>query len=241
MVNVIQHPFFSFDDLLVPLLEPLSSQTSIMLLSFKRCFPNLEQILVTYSQSSLMVSDIYSKEFYRYGYFSNDPKDFESGFHMWDYLNLGISRNLSHFLRDHHGFAHGLTIIQQHGPYCDFFIFGTNPDNSCINNFYLNKKEAFQEFIKNFYLKTGTILDDLYQHRLALPVDVYKHRKSNSSFSTRQLECGDLVLKGLTSKEIAKKLGLSPRTVEEYIKVLRKKSGAKNKTQLTYYISQSLK
>jgi DNA-binding CsgD family transcriptional regulator len=240
MVNVIQYPYFSFDDLINPLLQPLYRETPINLLAFKRCFPNLEQILVTYSSSAEMVSDIYSKEFYRYGYFTNDPQHFESGFHMWDYLNLGISSNLSHFLRDYHGFAHGITIIQQHGKYCDFFIFGTSPDNCCINNFYLNKKDMFTSFIQAFYEQMATILEELAHHKLCLPMDVIKHIRPTTNLSTRQLECGDLLLKGKTSKEIAKILHISHRTVEYYIDILKQKSGAKNRAQLTYFISKSL-
>lgn len=241
MVNITQYPYFSYDDLINPLLEPLKNQTPITLLAFKRCFPDLQQVIITYSPSNLRVSEIYSKEMYRYGYFSNDPKDFKSGFHMWDYLNLGISSNLSHFLRDEHSFAHGLTIIQQHGKYCDFFIFGSQPENSSINNFYLDKKEMLTKFIADFYENMDVIIEGLSRHKLSLPMDVIKHIRPTTRFSSRQLECGELLLKGMSSKQIARVLSISPRTVDEYIGILRKKSKAKNRAQLTYFLNQALK
>jgi DNA-binding CsgD family transcriptional regulator len=241
MVSLTQYPYFSYDDLLNPLLEPLNSQTPINLLAFKRCFPDLQQVIITYSPSDVRVSEIYSKEMYRYGYFSNDPKDFQSGFHMWDYLNLGVSSNLSHFLRDEHGFAHGLTIIQQHGKYCDFFIFGSTPENSSINNFYLDKKEMLTKFIEDFYKKMGSIINSLSRYKLSLPMDVIRNIRPMARFSTRQLECGELLLQGMSSKQIARALSISPRTVDEYIGILRKKSKAKNRSQLIYFLNQNLK
>ena len=50
--------------------------------------------------------------------------------------------------------------------------------------------------------------------------------------STRQAEILDLVDLGMTSKEIARKLGISPRTVDQHIAFLRAKFGVKSRKQL---------
>lgn len=50
--------------------------------------------------------------------------------------------------------------------------------------------------------------------------------------TTREQECLDYTVKGFTAKEIAKKLFISPRTVEEYINQVKAKLGVSTKQQL---------
>jgi DNA-binding CsgD family transcriptional regulator len=50
--------------------------------------------------------------------------------------------------------------------------------------------------------------------------------------SQRELQCLKLTLKGFTSKKIAQQLGISFRTVEEYLLNVRIKSGAGSKAEL---------
>lgn len=63
--------------------------------------------------------DYYSLEFYRYGLFNRSPHTYDSGFHMWDHLACDPHKIYEHVRREH-SLAHGLTIVQQHGDYCDF-------------------------------------------------------------------------------------------------------------------------
>lgn len=50
--------------------------------------------------------------------------------------------------------------------------------------------------------------------------------------STREAECLFFILRGKTAKQIGRYLGISPRTVEEYIQTLKKKFNAQNKYEL---------
>jgi DNA-binding CsgD family transcriptional regulator len=236
MVSVSQYPYFNYDENLLPLLEPLYNQSPLIFLGFKRCFPNLQLALVSLSSSKNMVCDIYSTEMYRYGYFPNNSENLQSGFFMWDHLKLGSSSNMISFMRDQHQFTHPLSIVQQHGEFCDLFIFGSKPGNSCINNFYLDKKELFIQFIASFYQTMTTTLLELSDHKITLPQDIITSVNPSLIFSPRQLECAELMTKGLTTKEIARKMNISPRTVNEYIDILRKKANAKNRAQLAYFL-----
>lgn len=53
-----------------------------------------------------------------------------------------------------------------------------------------------------------------------------------TSLTRRERQVVGLLSKGMTSKEIARNLSLSPRTIEDYRTTLRKKFGAKNTTEL---------
>jgi len=54
----------------------------------------------------------------------------------------------------------------------------------------------------------------------------------STTLTRRERQVVGLLSQGMTSKEIARKLSLSPRTVEDYRATLRKKFGAKNTTEL---------
>jgi len=51
-------------------------------------------------------------------------------------------------------------------------------------------------------------------------------------FSKREIECLQKVAEGLTSKSIAKELGISYRTVDQYIDAARKKVGCRNRCEM---------
>lgn len=55
---------------------------------------------------------------------------------------------------------------------------------------------------------------------------------NNIYLSTRELECLRLTVKGYTAKRIARELGISHRTVEEYLHNIRIKTGTSSKSEL---------
>ena len=68
------------------------------------------------------------------------------------------------------------------------------------------------------------------------------HEKSNDSthskpsniihFTPRELDCIPLLIQGFTARDIAHYLGISHRTVEDYISLLKQKLNARNKSEL---------
>lgn len=52
-----------------------------------------------------------------------------------------------------------------------------------------------------------------------------------NKLTKRELEVLDLIYFGLKNHEIARKLSISPRTVENHIEKIFKKLGAKNRTE----------
>lgn len=51
-------------------------------------------------------------------------------------------------------------------------------------------------------------------------------------FNDRELQVLRYVLQGLSNKEVARRLGRSPRTVDRYVEIVRFKLGAKNRTHM---------
>ena len=55
------------------------------------------------------------------------------------------------------------------------------------------------------------------------------------------MSCANLLLTGMTQKEIALRLKLSPRTVESYINTLRHKFNCRNRTELIFKLTDIIK
>ncbi|MBQ2019247.1 MAG: helix-turn-helix transcriptional regulator [Rikenellaceae bacterium] len=62
---------------------------------------------------------------------------------------------------------------------------------------------------------------------------------ANASFSTREREIADLLARGLTEKEIASKLHISPATVNNHTRNIREKFGLTKNTEIVLlYIAE---
>lgn len=238
MVDTTQKPYYIYNEAIDQLMKPIQSLATVRCLGFGRVFPNRERFMIVYEKEWSV--DFYNRQLYRYGLYEKPLHELVSGFNMWDHLPYAPPEIYVH-TRKTFKIAHGLTILQQHGDYCDSFVFATHPGHNQINNFYLNQKELFTAFIKNFYTQLAKPLVELENHKIIMP-DMKSAMTSNpyAFFSPRQKECALLLTCGLSTKSIAQKLLLSPRTVEYHIDSLREKLQVKNRSELIYTISKIL-
>lgn len=87
-------------------------------------------------------------------------------------------------------------------------------------------KETSQNHLKRFTKNTGNILS-LNNN------SVLKFEKMNDfELTHRQKQCLYLLVHGKTAKEIGKRLGLSFRTIENYIEIIKNKLGVQSKSAL---------
>lgn len=237
MVDISRQPYFSYNDVIAKLDEPLRKQADVQLLLFSRKFSDEKKVIISVNKDYLL--DYHSREHYKYGLFEKPQKAYESGFHMWDHLPYDPNNLYEHHKRVH-STAHGLTIVKQYGEFTDIFLFATKPDNGQANNFYLNEKEQFNTFITNFYGNMEPAMQELQKHKVFIPYNTNFYPGPVASLSPRQLDCALLMTEGYTAKEIGKALALSHRTVEEYIDTLKLKFEAKNRMQLIAKLQKHL-
>lgn len=99
-----------------------------------------------------------------------------------------------------------------------------------VNGYLLKnaEPEELEEAIRKVYINDFYFPADMA--RLVIKSAGLKKTKVQSlpEFSEREIEVLDLICKEFTAPEIAKKLGISPRTVEGHRRKLLEKSGAKN-------------
>lgn len=98
----------------------------------------------------------------------------------------------------------------------------------------------FEDFMKEFYVKMVHELSELTDHKFSLPNNTQFITNFLCSLPQRQQDCAHLLVEGINTKEIAKILQLSPRTVETHIDILKDKFKAKNKAQLIYFLNKIL-
>jgi len=59
-----------------------------------------------------------------------------------------------------------------------------------------------------------------------------------NTLTKRQWECLELAAAGLTSKEVARRLALSPRTVEEHLQDAYRRMGVRNRIEASALLLQ---
>ncbi len=80
-----------------------------------------------------------------------------------------------------------------------------------------------------FWMKKKELFDKLFSDNSPQHVII---DEDGNKLTHRQIQCLYYLSQGLTDKEIAKKLTLSPKTIEHYILILREKFNARNRIDL---------
>lgn len=107
---------------------------------------------------------------------------------------------------------------------------------------YLNKTMVSDELINaiNTIIKGKVYLSESYMDTLPYGTPLEKTSKSSvESLSKREFEVYSLITTGITSKEIAEKLGLSQKTISTYRTRILEKLSLSNTTQLIQYSLQN--
>lgn len=166
------------------------------------------------------------------------------------------------------GIWHGFDIIFRLEDSVEGWSFSTSQDRQEINQLYLNNIKVFHRFI--LYLKeTAPFLFEIkdnkqlavfknssdlsfhssFSHKeevnkfiSSLPSKGYSLMINNSivKLSPREVECIFHFSQGKTTKEIAKILSISPRTVEDYIKNVKLKTRQSSKSVLADMLKDNL-
>lgn len=144
--------------------------------------------------------------------------------------------------------SNGISIAEKHPEYIEYFCFATTLDNTrIINNFYLNNLDVLKQYGYTFREKAQQLIQNsektpiqlLSEKAWQLPS---KSHEINSPLSVllsnRQAQCADLLLKGMTSKQIGRALDLSPRTIEGYIEDMKIKLQCQNKASLIIRLNE---
>ncbi len=159
---------------------------------------------------------------------------------------------------------HAISIYIRHPNYCESYCFATVADNHQIHDLYHNNMDILKHFILYFKSKGHTWLDhsdsaklftttspsfqedekfllDKKINEFLSQTKVHKFyfgdNQHSITLSPRQAECLVHLSNGKSTKEIGKKIGISHRTVETHLELLKHKVGRHTKSDLVNYFA----
>lgn len=154
----------------------------------------------------------------------------------------------------------GLCVYKRYQNECECFLFATTRNNASIVDFYMNERTLIEKFIYFFKEKAAPFIDDsdLRRRTVLMPerellaqaiVPTVDNRKNfinqvethkfsfcigneKFQFSKKETQCLCLSAYGNSAKQIARVLGISPRTVEDYLSNIKRKTNINDRAVL---------
>jgi len=143
-----------------------------------------------------------------------------------------------------HNIAHGITAYRRLENSVEAWSFGATNEDSFAANFYINNSAFLKAFIESFGMHARDKIEGAVLAHFSSPVSISFDRqeeerdsegRTNGGLSVRELQCLRLIGTGKTCKEIARDMGISPRTVESYMNSIRVKLGTHSKSKTAEY------
>lgn len=175
--------------------------------------------------------------------------------------NTGLEILKKH-LREEYNRDHVLSIVRTQNDFMDVFNIAGKVNAIDIENKYFMYMECIHKFINYFLVEANKFILQAEKEKFLVPIDDSKFLSDDGSGLQKDLKYGNfmdqikltqvfldtpigvvllspretqslvLTLKGKTSKEIAKILALSPRSIEKYIDNIKLKSGYHNRSDI---------
>ena len=142
--------------------------------------------------------------------------------------------------------------IKRHSGYYEMFCYVSKDASAQPVNLFLNSLDIIDDFSDEFILRTQKIMLQAENQIIELPPSMlpeinemtsigeikkkeYKviYNDKNVLLSERQFECLSLISIAKSSKEIARSLNLSYRTVEKHIEIIKQKLNCKKRSDLS--------
>jgi DNA-binding CsgD family transcriptional regulator len=182
------------------------------------------------------------------------------GYFLWSELENGDPAYT--YGRDFYNIDNGISFVEKTKEATILYIFASTRSNYAINNFYLRNIDLFRRFILYFNDKADKLIKKARNNKIILPEkqiiknlnldhniigDDEKNAFIKSTIikkftivnngeriqlSRREAESAAYMVNGYTSKEIAKILGLSFRTIEKFNLKVKAKLAYKTKQEL---------
>lgn len=247
-IDFDQHIFFNLSHEINELIEPLREHFGLDSFNYHKTYNDNSQIRLTNTpdwQRCYLFNKLYQQSIFElpaYNYSKNRI--------IWS--NIG-THSMILMAAAKFGITHGITLIEPSEDGCEFYFLGTTTNRRDVINKYLSNFQLLEKFISSFHQRGRKLFEQVAPFRVRVNdwlcnnlkfdsvdyIDKFKFLASISGyvFTNRELECLPLLLKGLSSKQIAEQLQISFRTVEDHINHLKIKTNSKSKNELLLVLS----
>jgi len=184
----------------------------------------------------------------------------EEGIHLWqNYLPEQCVKDLA----TDFGYHNGITIFNKTENFIEFVDFAAPSDHQGVIDYYFNHLDLLKDFVLYFKEKAGELINQANKQRFIIPnalrgdylanksykefQDLIKTQKIHLNFrsrnvilSKREYEVILQLAKGMTAKQAAGKLSISPRTVESHLENAKNKTSCNFKYELVEILRENL-
>ncbi len=226
---------------------------NILYFSFSRIYNDGTRIYLSNSPEWM---EVVNERFYMVSITNKPFSKYESVKLLWSQLG-GLE--ILKAAKEHSTMGHGFIEIQKKEKYCDIYMYATDVNNIGFETFYLNNLDLLQNYQDYFLETAGSIIDKVQSDRSIFPRSIVEenlyskpfHEKNSddiidpekrkifykkinyiNGISNSENECLIYLAHGMTAKEVAKILKISPRTVESHIQNMKIKLNCYNKSEL---------
>ncbi len=148
--------------------------------------------------------------------------------------------------------ANCLFVIDYQEDFTEYCAFYTSVSNHAAVNNYLNNRDDLTNFRRFFRYRAKKIIAEAEQNKLILPwrelndssivnskISISSHHRGFSVMLTRrEEEVASLLCDGMTAKEAAGVLCVTPKTIEKHIENIKNKTGCNRRVQLINYLNK---
>ncbi len=224
--------------------QPLFENMDINYFSYNRSYQDSSAIML---QTDSAWFEHYYTQQYVFG-----PSVLNSGIHLWaDYTPTAQT-----VAKDHFNHANGFSIVKKHQDCTEFFVFATPNNNQYNFSFYLNNRDALEQFFFYFKDKANSLIKLSSQEKLLIPKSMFGIAKpidnnkdkllqaiqtnkyqlnlngKEITLSKREVETLQQVAEGYSTKEIARILDLSPKTIARHLENIKEKFACNKSTKI---------
>lgn len=240
------HPFLSTSQDVKEIAKPLE-QFGVNFFGYKRCYKDGSRFYLNSNPEFMRY--YFKRECFSFANTESYPRDTSPRIAIWNTVG---QPELYKAVKDEFDHDHGLYLIKPDKDYFELFSFATNSKNHSIINTYFTSFEFFLNFTDYFKEKASTIIQQTERNKIVCPIQDIQigspfnlteltaslsklkniHPSSSIKLPSRQLECAQYLIQGKSIYQIAEAMHLSPRTIDFYLTILKKKLNCRNKTQL---------
>jgi len=210
---------------------------------FKKCDLNYFFYVKTYykdSSSIIFTSDNVWCEHYFKSKYPISTTIHHTGIHLWD----SHIKEASHCAQQNFNYTKGISIFKKYAAYSEAFGFSAPESHSKALDFYFNNIDLLHLFAEHFKDKASRLFGKSEKNPIIIPRDMHGilqddekiavnlFKNNSEQLTHRQVECLVNLIKGQTIKEIAKTIGLAPKTVEHYLNNIKAKLDVQSRSAL---------
>lgn len=244
----LSHPTLLSENKLQEICAPFFEQHGFSYFQYARLYADNTAIML-FNNTGLFRQFI-DLDYPSFSSFKEEHKNQHSYWFLWDEELPWLPVKMA---RDCNNLHHGLTLLRRTKDHYDMIGFAMPKERRNIFSYYLTRLKAIEAFIQNFEIQAQNLIKAAIKTPIILGpnnidqnVDalLLKNKRimvsgalGQTHITPQELTTVRLWLQGLTHKEMAATLDLSPRTIETYLMRLKNRTGYNTKANFHQMLS----